>query len=79
MDRSKDLADQARSLIDRLNVRQAMISNQLRAISNDTTSTLKKSKSVSFLVNDDQSNMRVLKVNFFSKLIRFFYLKIGIG
>ncbi|CAF4583869.1 unnamed protein product [Rotaria sp. Silwood1] len=60
MERSENLAEQTRSLIDRLKVRQAMISNQLKTITNDTMGTLKKSKSVSFLDDDDdQSYMRM--------------------
>jgi len=57
MDRNKNLAEQTRSLIDRLNVRQTMISNQLKTITNENTGILKKSKSVSFI--DDKSQMKV--------------------
>jgi hypothetical protein len=57
MDRNKNLAEQTRSLIDRLNVRQTMISNQLKTITNEKTGILKKSKSVSFL--DNESQMKV--------------------
>jgi hypothetical protein len=57
MDRNKNLAEQTRSLIDRLNVRQTMILNQLKTITNENTGILKKSKSVSFL--DDESQMKV--------------------
>jgi len=53
----KNLAEQTRSLIDRLNVRQTMISNQLKTITNETTGILKKSKSVSFF--DDESQTKV--------------------
>lgn len=67
MDSNKTLAEQTRSLIDRLKVRQMMISNQLKTITTDAPGTLKKSKSVSFLDHgnenddddDDQSNIRV--------------------
>ncbi len=57
MDRNKNLAEQTRSLIDRLNVRQTMISNQLKTITNENTGILKKSKSVSFI--DDEYQMKV--------------------
>lgn len=58
---SKQLAEQTRSLIDHLHRRQAMIVNQFKTINNDTTtSTLKKSKSVSFL--DNNSNSADLRV-----------------
>jgi hypothetical protein len=63
MESGKNLAEQTRSLIDHLNVRQVMISNQLKTITNETMGILKKSKSVSFL--DDESQM---KVENFSKL-----------
>jgi hypothetical protein len=66
----ESLAEQTRSLIDHLNVRQVMISNQLRTISNETMGTLKKSKSVSFM-DDDQSHMRV---ETFLKSISYLYL-----
>ena len=59
MERSKDLAEQTRSLIDFLNVRQATISQQLKTITNGTTNTLKKRKSVTFLDHDNQPNTRV--------------------
>jgi len=59
MESSISLAEQTRSLIDSLNVRQAVISKQLKTISNETTGILKKSKSVSFLSDDDRSHMRV--------------------
>ncbi|CAF1123473.1 unnamed protein product [Rotaria sordida] len=56
---NESLAEQSRSLIDRLKVRQEIISNQLKTITNDPIGTLKKSKSVSFLDDDDdQSYMR---------------------
>ena len=57
---SKQLAEQTRSLIDHLHRRQAMIVNQFRTINNDTTSSLKKSKSVSFL--DDHPDPTDLRV-----------------
>lgn len=57
MEGGVNLAEQTRSLIDRLNVRQAMISNQLRNLTNETPGILKKSKSVSFL--DEQSQLKV--------------------
>jgi hypothetical protein len=57
MDSSKSLVEQTRSLIDCLHVRQAMISNQLKTITNENTGILKKSKSVSFL--DNESQMKV--------------------
>ncbi|CAF0834602.1 unnamed protein product [Adineta steineri] len=57
MANSRSLAEQTRSLIDRLNVHQVVISNQVKTITNDTTGLIKKSKSVSFL-DDNQSNMK---------------------
>jgi hypothetical protein len=63
MDNSKNLAEQTRSLIDRLNVRQTMISNQIKTITNENMGILKKSKSVSFL--DDESQMKVQIFIFF--------------
>jgi hypothetical protein len=59
MESKKSLAEQTRSLIDSLNVRQAVISKQLKTISNEPTGILKKSKSVSFLSDDDRSHMTV--------------------
>ncbi|CAM4794244.1 unnamed protein product [Rotaria magnacalcarata] len=58
MDCTKSLAQQTRSLIDHLKVRQNMISTQLKTITNDSVGSLKKSKSVTFFDVDDQSNMR---------------------
>lgn len=49
---TKKLAEQTRSLIDHLHHRQAMIASQYKSITNETSGTLKKSKSVSFL--DDE-------------------------
>ncbi len=63
MDNSTNLAEQTRSLIDRLNVRQTMISNQIKTITNENMGILKKSKSVSFL--DDESQMKVQIFIFF--------------
>ena len=57
MEGGVNLAEQTRSLIDRLNVRQAMISNQLRNLTSENPGRLKKSKSVSFL--DEQSRLKV--------------------
>ena len=50
MESKKNLAEQSRSLIDRLNVRQVMITNQLKTITNETTGTLKKVKVFHFLM-----------------------------
>ncbi len=63
MDSNKNLAEQTRSLIDRLNIQQIVISNQLKTITNETNGRLKKSKSVTFL-NDNQSHMKVYKYLF---------------
>ena len=71
MESSKSLAEQTRSLINRLNVRQEIISNQLKTITNDTIGTLKKSKSVSFLDDNEQSYMRVLFVLFLNLFLIF--------
>lgn len=57
MEGGVNLAEQTRSLIDRLNVRQVMISNQLKAIATENPGILKKSKSVSFL--DEPSQLKV--------------------
>jgi hypothetical protein len=57
MESKKNLAEQTRSLIDRLNVRQVMISNELKTIANQTTGTLKKSKSVSFDDDDIKTSI----------------------
>ncbi len=67
MDRNKNLAEQTRSLIDRLNVRQTMISNQLKTITNEKTGILKKSKSVSFLDNESQMKVQI----FFEQILNF--------
>ena len=42
MKTSVNLAEQTRSLIDRLNARQTMISNQMKTISYETPGILKK-------------------------------------
>jgi hypothetical protein len=57
MESKKNLAEQTRSLIDRLNVRQVIISNELKTIANQTTGTLKKSKSVSFDDDDIKTSI----------------------
>jgi hypothetical protein len=57
MESKKNLAEQTRSLIDRLNVRQVIISNELKTIANQTTGTLKKSKSVSFDDDDVKTSI----------------------
>jgi hypothetical protein len=62
MEHKKNLAEQTRSLIDRLHVRQAMISNQLKTITNENTGILKKSKSVSFLDEESQMKVQIYRV-----------------
>lgn len=59
MDKNQNLAEQTRSLIDRLNVRQAMISNQLKTITTENPGILKKSKSVSFLDDESQNKVKI--------------------
>ena len=54
----QSLAEQARSLIDSLNARQTVISNQIKTMTNDTPGILKKSKSVTFIDNE-QSDSKV--------------------
>jgi hypothetical protein len=75
MNSGKNLAEQTRSLIDRLNVRQVMISNQLKTITNETPGILKKSKSVTFL--DEESQMKVVN-SFESNHYMFFSVILGI-
>ncbi|UJR27368.1 hypothetical protein I4U23_008660 [Adineta vaga] len=55
----QNLAEQTRSLIDCLNARQTVISNQIKTITNETPGILKKSKSVTFL-GDEQSDSKIL-------------------
>ena len=50
-----NLAEQTRSLIDRLQTRQAIITNQFQTLTT-VASTLKKSKSVSFLDDDNDDD-----------------------
>ena len=76
MESGKKLAEQTRSLIDRLNVRQAMISNQLKTITNETPGILKKSKSVTFL--DDESQMKVDNFFQWNHYVLFFVIILGI-
>jgi hypothetical protein len=59
MESKKNLVEQTRSLIDRLNIQQAMISDQLKTITNETTGALKKSKSVSFIDDNHQINTKI--------------------
>lgn len=60
---TKKLAEQTRSLIDHLHHRQAMIANQYRSITNETSGTLKKSKSVSFLDDElEETNTNDIRV-----------------
>ena len=56
MTSSKNLIEQTRSLINRLNNQQTVITNQLKTISNENPGILKRSKSVTFL--DDESQPR---------------------
>ena len=66
MSDTKKLAEQTRSLIDHLHHRQAMIANHLKGISYETSGTLKKSKSVSFLDDElDESNGNDVRVGMF--------------
>ncbi|CAF1444124.1 unnamed protein product [Adineta ricciae] len=55
----QNLAEQTRSLIDSLNARQTVISNQIKTMTNDTPGILKKSKSVTFIDNE-QSDPKAL-------------------
>lgn len=64
MDKNGNLAEQTRSLIDRLNVRQVMISNQLKTITNENPGILKKSKSVKF-IDENEFQIKVQIFLFF--------------
>lgn len=72
MEDGVNLAEQTRSLIDRLNVRQVMISNQLKTIATENPGILKKSKSVSFLDAQSQQ-LKVKKKIIDQEKTRFFF------
>jgi hypothetical protein len=56
METSTNLAEQTRTLINHLHARQAFIAGQFQTINNENMGRLKKSKSVSFLDDDNDDN-----------------------